>query len=389
MILPTFVAISREVISVVPNDLMEASLSLGATRWQVIREVVLPTAKIGLFGATFLALARATGETVAVALVAGGVANVQFHLLYPGTSIASWIATEFGEAQGNEIAALMALGVLLMLVNFGLSLDQPLAGHSSAKGPGGRMSDMIELTEIGAIRTTPCATRSARSRTAIAPGASCVRGSWSILCAIALAVTAVPLLLLLYQLFKRGLPVVLHSAFYTQLPQTPTLIAPNATGGVSNAIIGTLVLTAYASIMAIPIGVLVGIYLAESDSKLAASLRVTAQTMAGAPSILMGLFAFSFIVHDLNIGFSAIAGSFALAVLMLPVIVIASEIAVRGVPHTLREAGLALGAKPHKVSHEDRPASGGDRHRDRHHPGDVSRHRRDGSSAFGHRRRLH
>jgi len=122
MILPTFVAISREVISVVPHDLVEASLSLGATRWQVIREVVLPTAKIGLFGATFLALARATGETVAVALVAGGVANVQFHLLYPGTSIASWIATEFGEAQGNEIQALMALGVLLMIVNFGLSL---------------------------------------------------------------------------------------------------------------------------------------------------------------------------------------------------------------------------------------------------------------------------
>jgi phosphate transport system permease protein len=122
MILPTFVAISREVIAVVPQDLMEASLSLGATRWQMIRRVVLPTAKIGLFGATFLALARATGETVAVALVAGSVANVQFHLLYPGTSIAAWIATEFGEAQGNEVAALMALGVLLMLLNVCLAL---------------------------------------------------------------------------------------------------------------------------------------------------------------------------------------------------------------------------------------------------------------------------
>src|SRR5580704_16649903 len=122
MILPTFVAISREVISVVPNDLIEASLSLGATRWQVIREVVLPTAKIGLFGATFLALARATGETVAVALIAGGVANVQFHLLYPGTSIAAWIAQEFGESQGRGIDALMALGILLMLISFGLSL---------------------------------------------------------------------------------------------------------------------------------------------------------------------------------------------------------------------------------------------------------------------------
>jgi len=62
MILPTFVAISREVIAVVPQDLIEASLSLGATRWQVIRKVVLPTSRIGLFGATFLALARATGD---------------------------------------------------------------------------------------------------------------------------------------------------------------------------------------------------------------------------------------------------------------------------------------------------------------------------------------
>jgi phosphate transport system permease protein len=122
MVLPTFVAISREVIAVVPQDLMEASLSLGATRWQMIREVVLPTAKIGLFGATFLALARATGETVAVALVAGSVANAQFHLAYPGTSIAAWIATEFGESQGSEISALMALGVLLMLLNVCLAL---------------------------------------------------------------------------------------------------------------------------------------------------------------------------------------------------------------------------------------------------------------------------
>lgn len=122
MILPTFVAISREVIAVVPQDLQEASLSLGATRWQMIREVVLPTAKIGLFGATFLALARATGETVAVALVAGSVANAQFHLAYPGTSIAAWIATEFGESQGTEISALMALGVILMVLNVCLAL---------------------------------------------------------------------------------------------------------------------------------------------------------------------------------------------------------------------------------------------------------------------------
>lgn len=211
------------------------------------------------------------------------------------------------------------------------------------------MSDMIELDdpvqtdtsmrdEIRAISDRVRARRLLRSRIMVT------------LCALALAATAVPLFLLLYQLFNRGLPVILHGSFFTQLPETPSLIAPNATGGVSNAILGTLVLSLYASIMAIPVGVLVGIHLAESDSKLAAALRVTSQTMAGAPSILMGLFAFSFVVRDLGIGFSALAGSFALAVLMLPVIVISTEIAVRGVPHTLREAGLALGAKPHKVS---------------------------------------
>lgn len=211
------------------------------------------------------------------------------------------------------------------------------------------MSDIVEIeksddashdmrTEIRQISDKFRSRRQLRSRIMV------------ILCGTGLAVTAIPLGLLLYQLFRRGLPVIWHASFFTQLPETPSLIAPNATGGVSNAIIGSLVLTLYASVMAIPIGVLVGVYLAESNSKLATVLRVISQTMAGAPSILMGLFAFSFILQDLHVGFSAIAGSFALAVLMLPVIVISSEIAVRGVPNTLREAGLALGAKPHKVS---------------------------------------
>ena len=211
------------------------------------------------------------------------------------------------------------------------------------------MSDIVELeqsneighemrVEIRRISDRVRARRQLRSRIMVT------------LCALALAITAVPLFLLLYQLFRRGLPVVLHASFFTQLPQTPTLVSPNATGGVSNAILGSLVLTAYATIMAVPVGVLVGVYLAESDTKLASLLRIISQTMAGAPSILMGLFAFSFVVRALHVGFSAIAGSFALAVLMLPVIVISSEIAVRGVPNTLREAGLALGAKPHKVS---------------------------------------
>lgn len=169
------------------------------------------------------------------------------------------------------------------------------------------------------------------------------------LCSIALAIAAVPLVMLMYQLFDKGVGQI-DWKFFTTLPSTPTLIDPTGTGGISNAIVGTIALTVYASVLAIPLGVIVGIYLAETQSKLATTLRVISQTMAGAPSILMGLFAFSFIVHDLDTGFSAIAGAFALAVLMMPVIIISTEIAVRNVPYTLREAGLALGAKSHKVS---------------------------------------
>lgn len=169
------------------------------------------------------------------------------------------------------------------------------------------------------------------------------------LCLVALLIAAVPLVFLMFQVVKNGAPVI-SKAFFTTLPQTPSLIAPTVTGGVSNAIIGTLALNVYAAIMAVPVGVLVGIYLAENNNKFASVLRIIAQTMTGAPSILMGLFAFTLVVRDFNLGFSAIAGSFGLAVLMLPVIIISTEISVLNVPKTLREAGLALGAKEHQVS---------------------------------------
>jgi phosphate transport system permease protein len=210
------------------------------------------------------------------------------------------------------------------------------------------MSDLIDLEEP---RDTGHDMRAEIRRTSQRVRARRVATSriMVVLCSVALLIAAVPLVLLMYQLFKQGLGQI-NWKFFTTLPTTPTLIDPTGTGGISNDIIGTIALTVYASIVAIPLGVLVGVYLAETESKLATTLRVVAQTMAGAPSILMGLFAFSLIVHDLNVGFSSIAGSFALAVLMLPVIVISTEIAVRNVPLTLREAGLALGAKSHKVS---------------------------------------
>jgi phosphate transport system permease protein len=172
------------------------------------------------------------------------------------------------------------------------------------------------------------------------------------LCAVGLLLALVPLFAILYSLISKGV----HwwsIDFFTKVPQFPSLIDPNEVGGISNAIIGSLVIDAIAALFAIPIGVVSGLFLAESTSKFANALRTTAEIMTGLPSILLGIFAYQMIVIGFNewgiklpgIGFSGLAGSFAIGILMIPIIMKASETALRAVPATIREAGLALGAR--------------------------------------------
>jgi phosphate transport system permease protein len=123
MVLPSYVAIGREVINSVSKELIEASLSLGATQWQTLWKTVIPTARIGLFGAGTLALGRAIGETVAMSMVLGSALSTNYQLLRPGATLAGWIATQWGEAQGSaQVPALFALGVILMVVSLSMSL---------------------------------------------------------------------------------------------------------------------------------------------------------------------------------------------------------------------------------------------------------------------------
>ena len=172
------------------------------------------------------------------------------------------------------------------------------------------------------------------------------------LCGVALVLALVPLFAILYSLVQKGLRWW-NLDFFTQTPQFPSLLDPNQIGGISNAIIGSLVIDGVAALFAIPIGVVAGLFLAESASKFARALRTTAEIMTGLPSILLGIFEYQMIVIGFDewgiklpgIGFSAIAGSFAIGILMIPIIMKAAETALRGVPVTIREAGLALGAR--------------------------------------------
>lgn len=117
MIIPYSASIGREVISLVPSDLKEAALSLGATRYEVIRKVTLPYAYSGIFAGILLALGRALGETMAVTMVIGNSNFIPTSIFSPGNTLASVIANEFTEATGSlYLASLIELGLVLFIV---------------------------------------------------------------------------------------------------------------------------------------------------------------------------------------------------------------------------------------------------------------------------------
>ena len=138
MIVPFVLSVSREVLLAIPRDQREAALALGATKWESTWKVVVPAARIGIFGSVFLALARALGETMAVTMVIGNNPKISESLFSPGYSIAAVLANEFSEATGNlYLSALIELGLVLFLLTFILNgLARILILVTTARGSG-------------------------------------------------------------------------------------------------------------------------------------------------------------------------------------------------------------------------------------------------------------
>ena len=119
MVIPFISSVMREVFLTVPNRLKESAYALGSTTWEVVWDVVLPYTRSAVIGGIFLGLGRALGETMAVTFVIGNAYNISASLLDPGTSIASTIANEFGEAVDPlHKSTLLALGFLLFVLTF-------------------------------------------------------------------------------------------------------------------------------------------------------------------------------------------------------------------------------------------------------------------------------
>jgi phosphate transport system permease protein len=159
------------------------------------------------------------------------------------------------------------------------------------------------------------------------------------LCAVAVILALLPLAMVLFYVIKQGFSS-LNWAFFTQMPKP----VGEPGGGMANAIVGTLILIAIAAVVAVPIGCISGIHLAEyPDQRFSSIVRFAADVLNGVPSIVIGIFAYGLVVLPVK-RFSALAGGFALGLLMIPIVVRTTEELLRLVPPGLREGALALGA---------------------------------------------
>lgn len=119
MVIPFIASVMRDVFETVPHVLKESAYGVGCTTWEVMRNIVLPYTRVGVIGGIMLGLGRALGETMAVTFVIGNANRINASLFSPGTSIASTLANEFGEAEpGLHIASLFALGLVLFIITF-------------------------------------------------------------------------------------------------------------------------------------------------------------------------------------------------------------------------------------------------------------------------------
>jgi len=169
----------------------------------------------------------------------------------------------------------------------------------------------------------------------------------TILMWLSFVVVIIPLVFVLYTVIAKGISVISWQFLTSPIPPS---VAPADVGGIGPAVLGTLEITALATVMAVPLGILGAVYLNEygGTNWLSRLVGFMSDVMTGVPSIIMGLFIFS--IWVLHFGFSGLAGAFALGCLMLPIVIRSTYEMLRLVPDALREGSYALGASKSRVT---------------------------------------
>ena len=355
MIVPYVAAVSYDVCRAVPRAQREASYALGATRWQTIWRVVLPYARPGIIGGCFLALGRALGETMAVTMLIGNVPEISLSLFAKGDSIPSVIANQFTAATYDlYVSALVELALLLLMVSMAVNsaarlliwrMGQPGKPDWSAVFFGFFAPQPIPPTPPPptpgptALAEAVAADNRRFRLPAPGPGNDRINAVMTVLLGLCLAITLGFLLFIFGYLIAKGVGA-LNWAFFVNLPAPVN----EPGGGMANALFGSFMLVCLASAFAIPVGILAAVYLAEYRcDRLGPMVRFIGELLTGVPSIVIGIFAYYLVVRPMRHP-SGWAGAFALGVIMIPIVMRATEEALRIVPASLRHASYALGA---------------------------------------------
>jgi len=352
MILPIIVSVSDDSMRAVPRELKEGSLAIGATKWETAIKVVMPAASSGIIASILLGLARALGETMVVALAAGNVAKLTLNPLNQVQTMTAYIAqVATGDIPpGLAVSAAFAIGLVLFAITYMINYIAGLvvlriqnAGGTASKKKkkintfnlfGNKsntklISSQINNLEIKKIESeNTLGFRHKIGKIGIVSVGSC------------LVFAVVFLGFLMFSILEQGLSGI-NINFLTSYPSSNPNIA-----GIYPVILGSIYLVGLSMIFSLPVSVGAAVYLNEfaKDNAYTRILRRLIQNLAGVPSIVFGLVGLTVFVRIFGFGTSVLSGSLTLSLMIMPIIIVTTEEALKGIPKSFREAARGLGA---------------------------------------------
>lgn len=347
MVLPIIVSVSDDAMNAVPKHLRDASLAMGATKWETSVKIVMPAASSGIIASLLLGLARALGETMVVVLAAGSIARLTLNPFEEVQTMTAYIAqVATGDIPpGVAVSAAFAVGLVLFIITYVINI---IAGKVVLRIKRGGVSSKKQTQFTRFITSLPATFGSLKHHFYLRTHDKHVslkrrylKGKIGImLVANCLLIAVIFLVFLLISIFEQGW----SSINWTFLSSYPSATPTKA--GIYPVILGSIYLVSLTLVFAVPMGVGTAIYLNEfsKDNRYTRFLRRIIQNLAGVPSIVFGLVGLSVFSRLFGFGPSLLSGSLTLAIMILPVIVVATEESLKAVPDSFREASRGLGA---------------------------------------------
>ena len=398
MAMPTIISVSEDAIHSVPQSYREASMAMGATKWETIMKVVVPAAISGISAAIILGVGRAIGETMAVLMLTGNsplIPEPLWNIFSLISTLTGTIALQLPESVAGSLtqSSLFELGVILMVMVLIINIAARYVIKRTNRKLGNTdptKSLFYRMTGKTSIIPTPMSDKLTEQKGHIITAFMYVLvfvGVWmfaslftSDVISLVAAVVVVAVLFAIQKMFSNinstqrqsfcfgGLTVVMGFVLlilvviigYILINGLPVIdwefltTGPDPggrSGGIFPSIVGSLELIAGTALIAFPLGILTGIYLNEyaRDTPYTRVIREAIDLLNGTPSIVFGMFGLIVFVRYCGFGYSLLAGWITLAFMILPVIIRTTEEALKSVPPELREASRAMGATKWKT----------------------------------------